>query len=74
MKMEWNWKSNCTVSSMENKKLSKASRKVADNSTCLHPDSFVVNTGKSVDQLWEKVLFRVWSKICQTDSTKICHR
>ena len=32
---------------METKKLSKPARKTADNSTCLHSDSFEINTGKS---------------------------
>ena len=32
---------------MENKSLTKARRKAADNSTCLHSDSFKINTGES---------------------------
>ena len=32
---------------METKKLAKAARKPADNSTCLHSDSFEINIGKS---------------------------
>ena len=46
MKMKCNWESNWTVSFMETEKLAKASRKVADNSTLLHSDSFKINTGK----------------------------
>ena len=47
---------------MENKQLTKAAKKAADNSTCLHSDSFKINTGKSqgnesvlVAQLREKL-------------------
>ena len=36
-------------------KKSKAARKSADNSTCLHSDSFKINTGKF--QVNESVLF-----------------
>ena len=47
---------------MENKQLTKAAKKAADNSTFLHSDSFKINTGKSqgnesvlVAQLREKL-------------------
>ena len=35
------------MSFMENKKLTKVSRKAADNSIILHSDSLEINTGKS---------------------------
>ena len=31
---------------METKKSAKSARKAAENSTCLHSDSFEINTGK----------------------------
>ena len=46
-KMKFNLKCNWTVSFMDNKSLTKSERKAADNSTCLHSDSFEINIGKS---------------------------
>ena len=62
-------------------KWAKTDIKTADNSTCLHWDSFEINTRKPevnesfiVDQLREIFFFRVWPKICQTDIIIICCR
>ena len=64
------------------KKLSKLARKEAENSTCLHSDSFEINTGKSqrnesvlVAQLWEKLSsLESYQKIFQTYKRRSYHR
>ena len=55
--------------------LEKLARRAADNSTCFYSYNFEINTGKSqgnesvvVSQPQKTFLFRVWPKICQTDS------